>query len=166
MSGCVYYFVFCENISSYLYSVVLLQLKSKELFECAVYDMEEFSVFKSRETKKIVDCHSIFVPHVPLFDESNKKSISDLIALNERFYDVDSKRPILASCKQTRINASVLDISLSSGGSNGAKLQKNYEQQSTLIFKRKRIKDIDLRFSETGLMSYCDYLRGRGGSIN
>jgi hypothetical protein len=140
--------------------------------------MEEFSVFKARRQAGESNSgrRSLFVPHIPLFDNSKHNSVADLIALNERYYDAekqsiairsritneDARSPI-GSMSKTNIQANYSDTPKchvrESNCTNNAFGDQKHEYVP-LDFKRKRIKDIDLRFTNTGLMSYCDYLRG------
>jgi hypothetical protein len=128
-------------------------------------EMEDFSIFKSKErTKKCVVHHSLFVPHIPLFEKNVKRnsSVSELIALNERHYDANTNTSglLLSSLSYTTSCSSHIQMRQTVRHSKVAESHyKKYEHPPTQ-FKRKRIKDIDLRFTNTGIMPYCDYLRG------
>ena len=133
-------------------------------------DMEEFSVFKSKDkSNRKISHHSLFVPHIPLFGNNCKRnSVSDLVALNQRYYDIDKKIAASTDASSLCSTSSSHDstLSLSSSGHVVGKLttkdQSYYEkyEPNSVQFKRKRIKDIDLRFTNTGIMPYCEYLRG------
>lgn len=140
----------------------------------AACDMEEFSVFKSKDkSKKCIGHHSLFVPHIPLFANNGKtSSVADLVALNERYYDIDKK--ISASSAAVAAASTLLAThgstytSSTSSSSNQTIEKHNYKKYEPIPvrLKRKRIKDIDLRFTNTGIMPYCEYLRGVNAPTN
>lgn len=124
--------------------------------------MEDFSVFKSRTQQESEGCHhSQCIPFIPPRQVSAMvPSVSNLISLNERYYS----KSIFD--EKTSVNeASRHAVSFNQeGGIIGKSLHNNYYKKfedAPAHLRRKRIKDIDLRFSSTGLMSYCDYLRGK-----
>ena len=134
--------------------------------------MEEFSVFKSKEkSKKCDDHHSLFVPHIPLFDSKTthfkRNSVADLVSLNERYYDTNKNISAAASEASALSSEAFIFAQTKKNQTLRAHRSKIKDDSAykkydapPVQFKRRRIKDIDLRFANTGIMPYCDYLRG------
>ena len=129
--------------------------------------MSEFSVFKSKDSSlKCEGNHSLFVPHVPLFTNTyeEKKTVKELIGLHERFYDVNKRADVKTAYSSDEMSTSRQQQQphLSHTKSSVVDKSSYYKKydHTPLQFKRKRIKDIDIRFTNTGIMSYCDYLQG------
>mmetsp|Transcript_23477 Transcript_23477/g.39838 ORF Transcript_23477/g.39838 Transcript_23477/m.39838 type:complete len:144 (-) Transcript_23477:431-862(-) len=138
--------------------------------------MDEFSVFKSSDKTK-TNGHqlSLFVPHISLFNKVKRSSVAELIALNERYYDTSRRTsdpvPVASgheedqSVESRKKNSEFMrrnhvNSRSNNHNNNKSKNISHKHDRMPVEFKRKRIKDIDLRFTNTGLMSYCEYLRG------